>query len=44
MGVGHTAVLRSRVTQVQVQFQKSRPEATPQPVAAVSWGLDRSQA
>ena len=29
MGAGHTAVLWSQVTQVQVQFQKSRPEATP---------------
>ena len=27
-GAGHTMVLRSWVTQVRVQFRKSRPEAT----------------
>ena len=43
-GVGHTVVLWSWVTQVQVWFQISRPKATPQPIIMVSWVLDRSQA
>ena len=28
-GMGRTVVLQSQVSQVQVRFQKSRPEATP---------------
>jgi len=35
-GTGCTAVLWSRVSQVRVRFPKSRPEATPRPVTAVS--------
>ena len=37
MGMGHTAVLGSQVSQVWVQFQKSRPKATPWPLTVVSW-------